>query len=54
VAHEPQLTCLISGGAARALAPRLIIPFELHDNLVLEGLFWISQSLAGAQDRPRR
>jgi len=54
VAHEPQLTCLISGGAARALAPRLIIPFELHDNLVLEGLFWISQSLAGAQNRSHR
>ena len=47
-AQEPELTCLISGGAARALAPRLTIPFELHDNLVLEGLFSISQSLPGA------
>jgi hypothetical protein len=27
----------------------LTIPFELHDNLVLEGLFCISQSLPGAQ-----
>ena len=30
---------------ARALAPRLIIPFELHDNLVLEGLYCISRTL---------
>lgn len=53
VAQEPRLTCLISGGAARALAPRVTIPFELHDNLALEGLFWISQCLAGAQNPSR-
>ena len=41
--QEPGLVCLISGGAARALSPRLTIPFELHDNLVLEGLYRISQ-----------
>jgi type III pantothenate kinase len=49
--HEtktPGLVCLISGGAARALAPRLTIPFELHDNLVLEGLYCISRQLASA------
>ena len=49
--HEgkaPGLACLISGGAARALAPRLTIPFELHDNLVLEGLYCISRKLAAA------
>lgn len=49
--HEPKapgLICLISGGAARALAPRLTIPFELHENLVLEGLYCISRTLAAA------
>jgi type III pantothenate kinase len=49
--HEPKapgLVCLISGGAARALAPRLTIPFELHENLVLEGLYCISRKLAAA------
>jgi pantothenate kinase type III len=45
-AKTPGLACLISGGAARALAPRLTIPFELHDNLVLEGLYCISRKLA--------
>lgn len=45
---EPGLTCLISGGAARALAPRLTIAFELHDNLALDGLYRISQTLDGA------
>jgi len=41
-----EITCLVSGGAARALAPRLTIPFRLHDNLVIEGLYRISQTLA--------
>ena len=45
-ANAPGMVCLISGGAARALAPRLSIPFELRDNLVLEGLYCISRSLA--------
>ena len=45
---EPGLVCIVSGGAARALSPRLTIPFELHDNLALEGLYRISQSLAAA------
>jgi type III pantothenate kinase len=45
---EPELVCVLSGGAARALAPRLTIPFELHDNLVLEGLYRISQTAAAA------
>jgi type III pantothenate kinase len=44
--REPGLACLLSGGAARALSPRLTIPFELHENLVLEGLYRIGQSLA--------
>jgi type III pantothenate kinase len=41
----PDVVCVLSGGAAGAVAPRLSIPFELHDNLVLEGLYRISQSL---------
>ncbi|MGH8712799.1 MAG: type III pantothenate kinase [Casimicrobiaceae bacterium] len=48
LARAQGLICLISGGAARALAPRLTIPFELHDNLVLEGLYCISRALAAA------
>ncbi len=43
--HEPDVVCLLSGGAAGAVAPRLTIPFQLQDNLVLEGLYRISQSL---------
>jgi type III pantothenate kinase len=41
----PDLVCLLSGGAAGAVAPRLSIPFQLHDNLVLEGLYRVSQEL---------
>jgi hypothetical protein len=37
--------CLLSGGAACAVAPRLSIPFQPHDNLVLEGLYRVSHSL---------
>ena len=44
-AQQPGLICLLSGGAARALSPRLTIPFELQDNLVLEGLYRIAQGL---------
>jgi type III pantothenate kinase len=43
-ASHPGLSCLLSGGAAKALAPRLAIPFRLHENLVLEGLHQIAQS----------
>lgn len=42
--NYPEITCLLSGGAAKALAPRLSIPFRLHENLVLEGLHRIAQS----------
>ena len=45
------LTCLVSGGAARALAPRLTIPFQLFDNLVIEGLYCISQTLPAVSPR---
>ncbi|HEY8244338.1 MAG TPA: type III pantothenate kinase, partial [Casimicrobiaceae bacterium] len=47
-AHESgivdDLTCLISGGAARAVTPRLTIPHQYHENLVLEGLYRVSLS----------
>src|SRR4029453_3901866 len=47
-AHEkrvpPDVVCILSGGAAGAVAPRLSIPFQLHDNLVIEGLYRIAQS----------
>jgi len=46
--EHPQLRCLVSGGAAKALTPRLAIAFEHHENLVLEGLYCISRSLAGS------
>jgi type III pantothenate kinase len=42
---ERDLVCILSGGAAGAVAPRLSIPFQLQDNLVLEGLYRVSQSL---------
>jgi len=44
-ATHPEIVCLLSGGAAKALAPRLTVPFRLHENLVLEGLHRIAQSL---------
>ena len=43
--HTPDVVCLLSGGAAGAVAPRLSIPFQQHENLVLEGLYRISQTL---------
>jgi type III pantothenate kinase len=42
---EPDLTCLVSGGAARAVIPRLAIPHQHHENLVLEGLYRIAMAL---------
>ncbi|MFO1196890.1 MAG: type III pantothenate kinase [Burkholderiaceae bacterium] len=45
--HYPDLVCIISGGAARTLGPRLTIDFRYHENLVLEGLYRIAQSLDG-------
>jgi type III pantothenate kinase len=44
-AQYPEAACLLSGGAAKALAPRLSIPFRLHENLVLEGLHRIARDL---------
>ena len=45
VQGTPGVICLLSGGAARAVAPRLNIPYQFHENLVLEGLYTIAQSL---------
>ena len=42
---HPQLLCMVSGGAARMLSPRLHIAHRLVDNLVLEGLFRIAQGM---------
>lgn len=39
----PDVTCVLSGGAASAVAPRLTIPYTLHENIVLEGLYRIAQ-----------
>lgn len=44
-AKHPGLHCLLSGGAGGAIAQRLTIPFQHRDNLVLEGLHRISQTL---------
>ena len=43
--NTPDVVCVLSGGAAGAVAPRLSIPFQLHENLVLEGLYRVSQDL---------
>jgi type III pantothenate kinase len=42
---QPDVVCILSGGAAGAVAPRLAIPFQREENLVIEGLYRISQSL---------
>jgi len=42
---QPDVMCILSGGAAAAVAPRLSIPFQLQENLVIEGLYRIRQSL---------
>ena len=38
IADQPEACCLLSGGAADALAPRLTVPLRRIDNLVLHGL----------------
>jgi type III pantothenate kinase len=43
--EHPDLMCLVSGGAAKALTPHLVIVFRYHENLVLEGLHCISQAM---------
>jgi len=46
--NTPDVVCLLSGGSAGTVAPRLTIPFQLHENLVLEGLYRVSQDLPAA------
>jgi len=41
-ALEPGAMCMISGGAAMRIAPRLHVPTQVVDNLVLEGLLRIA------------
>jgi type III pantothenate kinase len=38
LAAEPGAVCLLTGGAAPHLVPYLNIPFQLTDNLILDGL----------------
>ncbi len=44
-AQHADLACVISGGAARTLAPRLTVEHMVHENLVHDGLYWIADSL---------
>ncbi|NDH35799.1 MAG: hypothetical protein EBX67_10105 [Betaproteobacteria bacterium] len=50
----PEAVCVLSGGAARMLSPRLDIAHRLVDNLVLEGLFRIARQMAGALSAKRQ
>jgi type III pantothenate kinase len=43
--QHPDLVCVISGGAAQSLAPRLTIDYQHYENLVLEGLYRIAEQL---------
>ncbi len=43
---HPDLRCILSGGAARTLGPRLTIEFTYHEHLVLEGLYQIAAATA--------
>ncbi len=45
IATAPRAICLLTGGAAQRIAPLLSIPFELTDNLILEGLLRFGASL---------
>ncbi len=49
--EHPKLICVLSGGAARMLSPRLEIAHRLIDNLVLEGLFHIARQMAAKQSK---
>ena len=35
---ESEALCLLTGGAAPCLAPHLSVPFQLMENLILDGL----------------
>ena len=38
IAAEPGAVCLLTGGAAQSIVPLLNIPFQLTENLILDGL----------------
>lgn len=38
LAAEPAAVCLVTGGAAQSIVPLLNIPFQLTENLILDGL----------------
>lgn len=44
LAKQPAALCLLSGGGATAVSPRLTLPHRVVDNLVLEGLARIAES----------
>jgi len=44
IADEADACCLLTGGSARRLAAHLKIPFQLMDNLILDGLLRFATS----------
>ncbi len=44
IASDPEARCLMTGGAAKCLAPHLSIPYTLVENLIFEGLVRFSAS----------
>ncbi|MBC7707536.1 MAG: type III pantothenate kinase, partial [Rhodoferax sp.] len=44
---EPR--CFMTGGAGWKMAPSLLVPFELGDNLIFDGLLEMAQVRFGAQ-----
>jgi len=44
IAAEPGAICLLTGGGAQRIAPLLRIPFDLADNLILDGLLRFAAS----------
>jgi len=47
IADEADACCLLTGGSARRLAAHLKIPFQLMDNLILDGLLCFAASPRG-------
>jgi type III pantothenate kinase len=47
IADEADARCLLTGGSARRLAAHLKIPFQLMDNLILDGLLRCAASPGG-------
>ena len=45
IADEPGAVCLLTGGAAQSIVPFLNIPFQLTENLILDGLARFGASL---------